>query len=75
MIFLLFLIKNIAYQIKILFEQFAYAIIFVTYSNAAKHAQVGVPEVLIAERGAVSAPVARAMARGGLDQCPADVAL
>ena len=48
---------------------------FVTYSNAAKHAQVGVPEVLIAERGAVSAPVARAMARGGLDQCPADVAL
>ncbi len=47
----------------------------VTYSNEAKHEQVGVPEALIAERGAVSAPVARAMARGGLDRSLADVAL
>lgn len=39
---------------------------FVTYSNAAKTALVGVPEALIAEHGAVSEPVARAMAEGGL---------
>jgi nicotinamide-nucleotide amidase len=37
---------------------------FVTYSNAAKTALVGVPEALIAEHGAVSAQVARAMAEG-----------
>jgi nicotinamide-nucleotide amidase len=39
---------------------------FVTYSNAAKTALVGVPETLIAEHGAVSEPVARAMAEGGI---------
>jgi nicotinamide-nucleotide amidase len=39
---------------------------FVTYSNAAKSALVGVPEALIAAHGAVSRPVAVAMAEGGL---------
>jgi nicotinamide-nucleotide amidase len=38
----------------------------VTYSNAAKTALVGVPEALIAEHGAVSEPVARAMAEGAM---------
>jgi nicotinamide-nucleotide amidase len=38
----------------------------VTYSNAAKAALAGVPEALIAEHGAVSEKVARAMAEGGL---------
>jgi len=37
---------------------------FVTYSNAAKNRSVGVPEELIAAHGAVSEPVARAMAEG-----------
>ena len=37
---------------------------FVTYSNAAKVADLGVEEALIAQFGAVSAPVARAMAEG-----------
>lgn len=36
----------------------------VTYSNAAKQRQLGVPEALLAEHGAVSEPVARAMAEG-----------
>ncbi len=40
---------------------------FITYSNAAKTALVGVPEDLIAEHGAVSEPVARAMAQGGVN--------
>ena len=39
---------------------------FVTYSNAAKTALVGVPEAMLAQFGAVSEPVARAMAEGGL---------
>jgi nicotinamide-nucleotide amidase len=39
---------------------------FVTYSNAAKTALVGVPETLIAKHGAVSAQVARAMAEGAV---------
>ena len=37
---------------------------FVTYSNAAKTAMIGVPAALIAAHGAVSEPVARAMAEG-----------
>jgi nicotinamide-nucleotide amidase len=36
----------------------------VTYSNAAKVRQLGVPEALLADHGAVSEPVARAMAEG-----------
>jgi nicotinamide-nucleotide amidase len=39
---------------------------FVTYSNAAKTMLVGVPPALIDAHGAVSEPVARAMAEGGL---------
>lgn len=39
---------------------------FVTYSNAAKHEMLGVPEALIAAHGAVSEPVARAMAQGAV---------
>jgi nicotinamide-nucleotide amidase len=37
---------------------------FLTYSNAAKTAMVGVPAALIEAHGAVSEPVARAMAEG-----------
>lgn len=39
---------------------------FVTYSNAAKTEQLGVPHDLIEAHGAVSEPVARAMATGAL---------
>lgn len=45
---------------------------FVTYSNAAKTAAVGVPAALIRARGAVSAEVAAAMAEGGLRRSGAD---
>jgi nicotinamide-nucleotide amidase len=43
---------------------------FVTYSNEAKTALLGVPAALIASRGAVSAEVARAMAEGVLSRLP-----
>lgn len=39
---------------------------FVTYSNAAKTEMLAVPKALIAEYGAVSEPVAKAMAAGAL---------
>ena len=39
---------------------------FVTYSNEAKNEMLGVPMELIIEHGAVSEPVARAMAEGAL---------
>jgi nicotinamide-nucleotide amidase len=39
---------------------------FVTYANDAKMARLGVSESLLREHGAVSAPVAAAMARGAL---------
>ncbi|GJE58002.1 CinA family protein [Methylobacterium trifolii] len=48
---------------------------FVTYSNAAKEEAIGVPTALLAAHGAVSAPVARAMAEGALDHSHADVAV
>ncbi len=48
---------------------------FVTYSNAAKTALVGVPEALFPQYGAVSEEVARAMADGGLSRSGADIAL
>ncbi|PJO38865.1 damage-inducible protein CinA, partial [Delftia acidovorans] len=38
----------------------------VSYSNAAKHDLLGVPEALIAEHGAVSEPVARAIGRSAV---------
>jgi nicotinamide-nucleotide amidase len=40
---------------------------FITYSNAAKAEMLGVPAALIAEHGAVSEAVARAMAEGALE--------
>ncbi len=48
---------------------------FVTYSNEAKTELVGVPAALIAAHGAVSEPVARAMAEGALSHSHADVAV
>jgi nicotinamide-nucleotide amidase len=48
---------------------------FVTYSNEAKTALVGVSEALIARHGAVSEQVARAMAEGALDRSLAEIAV
>jgi nicotinamide-nucleotide amidase len=48
---------------------------FVTYSNEAKTELIGVPASLIAAHGAVSEPVARAMAEGALARSRADVAV
>jgi nicotinamide-nucleotide amidase len=48
---------------------------FVTYSNAAKTEMLGVPAATIDSHGAVSAPVAAAMAIGALDHSKADVAV
>lgn len=48
---------------------------FVTYSNEAKTDLIGVPADLIAAHGAVSEPVARAMAEGALARSRADVAV
>ena len=48
---------------------------FVSYSNEAKSELLGVPAELIAAHGAVSEPVARAMASGALVHSRAQVAL
>jgi nicotinamide-nucleotide amidase len=48
---------------------------FVTYSNEAKAEMLGVPLALIAQHGAVSGPVARAMATGALQRSRADIAV
>jgi nicotinamide-nucleotide amidase len=48
---------------------------FVTYSNAAKHELLGVDEALIRAQGAVSEPVARAMAAGALARSRAHLAV
>jgi nicotinamide-nucleotide amidase len=48
---------------------------FVTYSNEAKAAMIGVRPELIAEHGVVSREVALAMARGALGQSKADVSV
>lgn len=48
---------------------------FVTYSNAAKHELLGVDAALIATHGAVSEPVARAMADGARRHAPVQCAL
>jgi nicotinamide-nucleotide amidase len=48
---------------------------FVTYSNAAKAQMLGVDAALIAQHGAVSEAVARAMAQGALPHSQAQVAL
>ncbi len=47
----------------------------VTYSNAAKCALLGVPEALLSRHGAVSEPVARAMAEAARERFGADFAL
>lgn len=48
---------------------------FVSYSNAAKSELLGVPAGLIAAHGAVSEPVARAMAEGALAHARAQCSL
>ncbi len=48
---------------------------WVVYSDAWKAARLGVPERLLAERGAVSKEVARAMAEGALERAEADLAV
>jgi nicotinamide-nucleotide amidase len=48
---------------------------FITYSDASKTELLGVPPELIAEHGAVSEPVARAMAEGALAHSHADIAV
>lgn len=48
---------------------------FVTYSNEAKNAELGVPASVIARHGAVSREVALLMARGTLARSPADIAV
>lgn len=48
---------------------------FVTYTNEAKAEMVGVPPALIAAHGAVSEPVARAMAEGALARSRAQLAV
>jgi nicotinamide-nucleotide amidase len=47
----------------------------ITYSNAAKESLLGVPAGLIAEHGAVSEPVARAMAQGALERSGVDLSV
>ncbi len=48
---------------------------FVTYSNAAKTDMLGVDAALIEQHGAVSEPVARAMAQGALQHSAAQVSV
>ena len=48
---------------------------FVTYSNAAKAELLGVPPESIAQHGAVSEPVARAMAEGALRRSHAQLSV
>jgi len=48
---------------------------FVTYANAAKVEMLGVDGGLIAAHGAVSEPVARAMAEGVLARAPVDLSV
>jgi len=48
---------------------------FVTYSNEAKEAMLGVPAATLERFGAVSRETAEAMAKGALAQSPADLAV
>lgn len=48
---------------------------FVTYGNDAKAQMLGVPSALIDAHGAISEPVARAMAEGALRHSPADIGI
>lgn len=47
----------------------------VTYANAVKEQLLGVPKDLLEQHGAVSEPVARAMAEGALERSYADIAI
>lgn len=47
----------------------------VAYDNAIKQRLLGVPEAILAEHGAVSEPVARAMAEGARQICGTDLAI
>jgi nicotinamide-nucleotide amidase len=46
---------------------------FVVYTKANKTKALGVPAELIRQHTAVSAEVARAMAKGAIERCPADI--
>jgi nicotinamide-nucleotide amidase len=48
---------------------------FVTYSNDAKQAMLGVPAAMLRDFGAVSRETAEAMAQGALAQAPVDLAV
>ena len=48
---------------------------FITYANAAKSGMIGVPEAIIAQYGAVSSQVARAMAEGARKTAMVDIAI
>ncbi|MCB9983023.1 MAG: CinA family protein [Rhodospirillales bacterium] len=48
---------------------------FITYSNAAKHELLGVPNDMLEKFGAVSAETAQAMAQGALKNSSADLAV
>lgn len=48
---------------------------WVTYSNAAKQADLGVPSAMLAAEGAVSAAVVRAMAEGARERSGAGLAV
>jgi nicotinamide-nucleotide amidase len=48
---------------------------FVTYTDEAKHELLGVPEAMLKAHGAVSEPVARAMAEGALANSRADLSV
>ena len=48
---------------------------FVTYTNEAKRELLGVAETILKQHGAVSEPVARAMAEGALGRSNADVSV
>ncbi len=48
---------------------------FITYSNGMKQKVLGVPAEMLKEFGAVSEPVARAMAEGALRESGADIAV
>src|SRR5438309_11606766 len=48
---------------------------FVTYSNEAKQAMLGVPAATLASHGAVSRETAEAMAKGALAHAPVELAV
>lgn len=48
---------------------------FVTYTDAAKVQQLDVPKSLVKQFGAISAPVAKAMATGALERSEGDIAI